>query len=431
MATNYDNVLGSLARGGPGAVRYDGDALINDEKHQFCIDLAAQLEHDTELIEFPSDVGSGATIVQAEERINKLRGRMLKMADGLRTIGEAAKDAAPPIRVGTAADPEVQSALERSSAAYKSVEEVVPSGPGLKGVGGGRRDARDDEGPSEPGERAAGVDGPPPRTRTSSDAPAAPATAPAAGQGTMAGAPMQPAAMAPQAPVAGPAAAGGGGPAMAPAAFSPGGGSLAGTSPQPPRRRDERTDGTSLAGGGLVAAPVGTAGNPSVTGGRVDPAQISGRTASTSPSSGAAPLKMGPSAPTGMMGGMGGMPLGGGMGGNGAGARTAMPQPKRDRASERILTGEEARDKAFVSHILRDDDPIAEEYVDSSAALAELLPDERHTRAASSDDPESPVLPDLPAAAPVLMNVPPPPPPRPIGFAPAQYPGEPRDDEKW
>lgn len=430
MPINYDNALGSLANGGPGAVRYDGDALINDEKHQFCIDLAAQLEHDTELIQFPSNVGSGATIIEAEERINKLRGRMLKMADGLRTIGDAAKSAAPPIRVGTAADPEVQAALKESSAAYRSVEEIVPPQVGQKDGGGRRSGAHDEERRSQPAERP-GVDGPSPRTRTSADAPAPAAVAPA-GQGQMTGAPMQPAAMAPQAPGAGLAAPGMGGPSMAPAAFTPGGGSLAGTSPQPPRRRDDRNDATTLAGGGVVAAPVGAAaGNPSVTGGRVDPAQISGRTASTSPSAGAAPLKMGPSAPTGMMGGMGGMPLGGGMGGNGAGARTAMPQPKRDRDSERILTGEEARDKAFVSHILRDDDPIASEYVDDRAKLADLLPDERHTPTTSSADAESPVLPDIPTAEPVLMSVPPPPPPRPIGFAPTQYPGEPRDDEKW
>lgn len=423
--TNYDNALGSLAGGGPGAVRYDGDALINDEKHQFCIDLAAQLEHDTELIEFPSDVGSGATIVQAEEKINKLRGRMLKMADGLRTIGDAAKDAAPPIRVGTAADPEVQSALERSSAAYKSVEEVVP--PEIDDSISGRRGTGEDDGRSATEERVA-ADAPPPRTRTSADGPAAPAAAPA-GQGQMA-APMQGAPMPPQAPMAGPAAGGGGGPAMAPAAFNPGGSLATGT--QQPRRRDnERQDGTTLAGGGLVAAPMATAGNPSVTGARVDPGQIGGRTASTSPSSGAAPLKMGPSAPTGMMGGMGGMPMGGGMGNGAAGARTDMPQPRRDRASERILTGEEARDKAFVSHILRDDDPIAGVYVDNSAELADLLPDERNPRAASSNDAESPVLMDIPAAAPVVMDVPPPPPPRPIGFASTQYPGEPRDDEKW
>nr|WP_193215384.1 hypothetical protein [Mycolicibacterium fortuitum] len=60
-----------------------------------------------------------------------------------------------------------------------------------------------------------------------------------------------------------------------------------------------------------------------------------------------------------MMGGMGGMPMGGPMGGAGGAARPDMPQPRRDRASERILTGEEARDKALVSHILRDDDPPA------------------------------------------------------------------------
>lgn len=426
--TNYDNALGSLASGGPGAVRYDGDALINDEKHQFCIDLAAQLEHDTELIQFPSDVGSGATIVQAEERINKLRGRMLKMADGLRTIGDAAKDAAPPIRVGTAADPEVQSALERSSAAYKSVEEVVPpeSDDSISGRPGPDKDGGR-SGPEEP----AAADASPPRTRTSADGAAAPAAAAAApaGQGQMA-APMQGAQMPPQAPMAGPAA-GGGGPAMAPAALNPGGSSGAGTTPQQRRRDNERQDGTTLAGGGLVAAPMATAGNPSVNGARVDPGQIGGRTASTSPSSGAAPLKMGPSAPTGMMGGMGGMPMGGGMGNGAAGARTDMPQPRRDRASERILTGEEARDKAFVSHILRDDDPIAGEYVDNSAELADLLPDERNPRTASSNDSDSPVVMDIPAAAPVVMNVPPPPPPRPIGFAPTQYPGEPREDEKW
>lgn len=440
--TNFDNVLGSISRGGPGAIRYDGDSLTNDEEHQYRIDLAGMLEHDTEQIRFPSDVGSGAAIAAAEEKINQIRSMMLKIADGFRTIGEAAKAAAPAIRNGTAADPEVQDALRRSSAAYESIKDIVPpeTNPDFDVNPGGRGRSRSDE------ERAAAPaehlkDEAPPRTNVSADQPAQPMAAP--GQGPMAPGPMQ-GAPAAQGPMAGPA----GGPTTAPSAFVPGTGPDGrpyGAMPRPNRRGGDtgpNTYGSPLGDGSGVVAPMPLV-NPSVTGGRVDPAQISGRTASTSPSAGLPPLKTGPAGTTGMMGGMGGMPMMGGMGNQpGGAARPDMPQPRRDRASERILTGEEARDKALVSHILRDDDPPASEYIDSTE-LAELLPDERHPSAPqrAGAEPPAPII--APPAAPVVMNVPPPapvvmdvppapaPPRLPGRDQPVQYPGEPRDDEKW
>ncbi|MCV7286074.1 hypothetical protein H7J87_12100 [Mycolicibacterium wolinskyi] len=439
--TNFDNVLGSISRGGPGAIRYDGDSLTNDEEHQYRINVAEMLEHDTELISFPSDVGSGAAIVAAEEKINEVRSLMLKIADGFRTIGEAAKDAAPAIRSGTAADPEVQDALRRSSAAYESIKDIVPpeeAGPKIDGFepdpGVGKRSERSPEPEAKPKEEVS------PRTNVSADQPAQPMAAP--GQGPMAPGPMQ-GAPAAQGPMAGPA----GGPTTAPSAFVPGTGPDGrpyGTTPRPNRRGAEpgpTTYGSSLSDGSGGVAPMPLV-NPSVTGGRVDPAQISGRTASTSPSAGLPPLKTGPTGSTGMMGGMGAMPMGGGMGGPGGSARPDLPPLRRDRASERILTGEEARDKALVSHILRDDDPPAGEYIDS-AELADLLPDERHPSAPQRSEPEPPALRDVPPPAPVVMNVPPPasvvmdvppapaPPRLPGRDQPVQYPGEPRDDEKW
>lgn len=438
--TNFDNVLGSISRGGPGAIRYDGDSLTNDEEHQYRINVAAMLEHDTEQIRFPSDVGSGAAIVAAEEKINEVRSMMLKIADGMRTIGEAAKDAAPAIRTGTAADPEVQDALRRSSAAYESIKDIVPPEETDPMKAGERRLTPDDHAERSPAADEKPKEDVPPRTKVSADQGAQPAAA--AAQGPMAGGPVQ-GTPAQQAPMAGPA----GGPTTAPSAFVPGTGPDGRPYSAPPRANRRGGDtgpntyGSSLGDGSGVVAPMPLV-NPSVTGGRVDPAQISGRTASTSPSAGLPPLKTGPAGSTGMMGGMGGMPMGGPMGGAGGAARPDMPQPRRDRASERILTGEEARDKALVSHILRDDDPPAGEYIDS-AELADLLPDERHPSAPARSEPEPPaqtVAPQpapfamsVPPPAPVVMDVPPAPaPPRlPGRDQPVQYPGEPRDDEKW
>jgi len=407
--TNYDNVLGSLARGGPGAVRYDGDSLTNDEEHQYRIDLAAMLEHETELIKFPDNVGSGATIAAAEEKINELRSMLLKTADGLRTIGEAAKKAAPPIRTGTAADPEVQAALRQSSAAYASVPDIVP--PGTDGpdehviegghgpAPGGKPERKLASEESGPGLEAS------PATQVSSAAPqvapagAAQAAAPAAGmpQG------------APGAPMAGPMAAGAGAPQMAPSGYSPGTGGGPAGGPQTKPRRREGDNGPTTYGSSSTGPEVGGGVmplvNPSVTGGRVDPAQISGRTASTSPSAGMPPLRTGPAGSTGMMGGMG-MPLGGGphAGGGGGGGRSNLPPIRRDRESERILTGQEARDKALVSHILRDDDPVVGEYIDGADVLADLLPNERHP--APPQYGAEPPVPVNPATQPVVNMAP-------------------------
>lgn len=445
--TNIDNVLGSLARGGPGAVRYDGDSLTNDEEHQYRIDLAAKLEHETELIKFPDNVGSGKTIAAAEEAINALRGMLLHTADGLRTIGEAAKKAAPAIRTGTAADPEVQEALRQSSAAYASVPDIVPPGsddshsredvdsdPNLRRPkAGGLGSTPDESGPAPEVS---------PHTQVSSAAPqAAPAGA--------AQAPAQAAGMpqgAPGAPMAGgPMPGGAGAPTAAPSGYSPGtGGGPAGGPQNKPRRR-ESEPGPITYGSGATGPEVGggvmPVVNPSVTGGRVDPAQISGRTASTSPSAGLPPLRTGPAGSTGMMGGMGGMPLGAGPhGGGGGGGRSNLPPIRRDRESERILTGQEARDKALVSHILRDDDPVVGEYTDSADILADLLPNERHP--APPQHGFEPPAPANPAPQPVV-NVPPlaeptgpvsepvPPSRNGRGAAPIQRPGEPRDDELW
>ncbi|MGB8404893.1 MAG: hypothetical protein WCE30_12605, partial [Mycobacterium sp.] len=223
--TNYDNVLGSLARGGPGAVRYDGDSLTNDSEHQYRIDLAAMLEHETELIKFPDNVGSGATIGAAEEKINELRSMLLQTADGLRTIGEAAKKAAPPIRTGTAADPEVQQALRQSSAAYASVKDIVPPGSDdssdpdnhIGGDTGGRGSHPGSASPAPAPDDNVAAPEVSPTTQVSSAAPQA--QAPAAGP---AQAPAQAATGAPQgAPVAG-GAMPGGSPATAPSGYSPG-----------------------------------------------------------------------------------------------------------------------------------------------------------------------------------------------------------------
>lgn len=422
MTINFDNVLGSLARGGPGAVRYDGDSLTNDEEHQYRIDLAQQLEHDTELIKFPSDVGTGAAIAAAEEAIEDVRSVLLRTADGLRIIGEAAKAAAPAIRNGTAADPEVQEALRQSSKAYSSVPDIVPADddsdiggdefePGLRRGGPGARSSG--EGDDQLAETS-------PRTEVSS-ASQGPQVQPATGQPT--GLPA--AGQAPAAAAQGPSA--GGGPVTAPSAFGPGGGDgRSFGSPQKPKRDTENGPSTYPSGAspidGSGVAPVPLV-NQSVTGGRVDPGQISGRTASTAPSSGLPPVKQGPAGSLGAMGGMGPAPLGGAVApGGGGAARPEMPQPRRDRASERILNGEEARDKALVSHILRDDDPIAGEYIDSSEVLADLLPDERHPVSRTQTG----------AELPVVMDVSPPDSFDNVGFAePIQYPGEPRDDEKW
>lgn len=442
--TNYDNVLGSLARGGPGAVRYDGDSLTNDAEHQYRIDLAAMLEQETELIKFPDNVGSGATIGAAEEKINELRSMLLKTADGLRTIGEAAKKAAPPIRTGTAADPEVQQALRDSSAAYASVKDIVPPDSADHVIEGGHGPAPGAGSPKAP---TPGDNGPAPEvsptTQVSSAAPQG--QAPAAGGPAQA--PAQAAAGMPQgapgAPMAGGPAAGM--PATAPSGYSPGTGGGAAGGPQNKPRRRESEPGPTTYGSSANGPEVGgvmPVVNPSVTGGRVDPAQISGRTASTSPSAGLPPLKTGPAGSTGMMGGMGGMPLGGGgpHGGGGAGGgRPNMPQPKRDRESERILTGQEARDKALVSHILRDDDPPAGEYIDSADLLADVFPIDRHPAPPQYAEPAAPTT---PAPQPIVNTAPLTEPTGPLrepvppaasgrGAAPIQHPGEPRDDELW
>lgn len=429
---NFDNVLGSLARGGPGAVRYDGDSLTNDEEHQYRIDLAGQLEHETELIKFPDTTGSGATIQAAEEKINEMRSMLLKIADAARTTGNAAKAAAPAIRTGTAADPEVQAALEQSSAAYASVKDIVPpdddthegaSGHGPAPGGAGRAPATSDDVP-EPEVS--------PSTQVSSAAPP-PAAAPAQ-------VPAQAAAGAPPGAAAAPAPAGGGGPTAAPSGFMPGGGGGDARGPERKHRRRDGELGPTTSGSGYPGGEVGGAGvmpivNPSVTGGRVDPAQISGRTASTSPSAGLPPLKPNTSGSIGAMGGMGGMPMGGAPMGGGAAGRTNLPQPRRDRESERVLTGQEARDKALISHILRDDDPPGE-YATSDDILADMVPDQRHpTPARDRHEPTR----ATDAEPPAVTNAPPPatqptgplsepiPPPR----KPGRYPGEPRDDELW
>lgn len=420
--TNYGNILGSLARGGPGGVRYDGDSLTNDEEHQYRIDLAAQLEHETELIRVPSDVGSGAAIAAAEEEIEKLRSVLLQTADGLRTIGTAAKAAAPAIRNGTAADPEVQEALRQSSKAYSSVADIVPATPDEDGKDANIRGGGSGTSARSYGDDETQHDDPAPRTEVSS-ASQGPQVQPAAATG-----PQQGVAPAGQPPAAAPAmAGGGGGPVATPSGYNPGGGdSRTFGSTQRPKRDNENGPSTypsgsgTVDGGGVAAVPVT---NQSVTGGRVDPGQISGRTASTATSGGLPPLKTGPAGSTGMMGGMG-APLGGApmAGGGGGAGRPEMPQPKRDRASERILTGEEAREKALISHILRDDDPVSGEYIDGSDILADLLPDERNPGSAGPSYVEPTVdIAALPSEQPKIIQ-----------FAePVQYPGEPRDDEKW
>lgn len=429
--TNFDNVLGSISRGGPGAIRYDGDSLTNEGEMRERIAMAELLEQIA-AEPFPDDIGSGAAIAAAEEKMSELGGDLLKIADALRAVGEAGLAAAPVIRGGTAADPEVQGALERLSAVCTSATEGLPDEGDTDSKVSGRdegifRSPRDLRPRDEWDDTIVGgggddtIVGGGVTTGVSADhhgpmVQATPLTAP-----TAPAPPMAPTAPAPMAP----------GPTMTPSA-------LGGVQPQPQRRRrdDSGTPTTPWfgdGGGGVVGgvvAPTAPAANPSVTGGRVDPAQISGRTASTSPSAGLPPLKTGPAGSTGMMGGMGGMPMGaGGLGNGGGAARPDMPQPRRDRDSERILTGEEARDKALVSHILRDDDPPASEYIDSTE-LADLLPDERHPIQPAID--ESVLVP-----GPVVMNVPPPAPPqlpRMVSFdsgEPIQYPGEPRDDEKW
>lgn len=434
--TNYDNILGSLARGGPGGVRYDGDSLTNDEEHQYRIDLAAMLEQETELIKFPDNVGSGATIAAAEEAINGLRGMLLNTADGLRTIGEAAKKAAPAIRTGTAADPEVQEALRQSSAAYASVKDIVP--PGEDGDG---FDDQTAHGGHKPSAISPETDQPPaqevsPTTQVSSAAPDMPAPAPAAGPPASSAAPAGAMPAAAGAPMAGgPVPAGGAGsPMVTPSGYPSGGVGGGGPQSKPSRHRStEPEPGPVTYGSGSTGPEVGGVMpivNPSVIGGRVDPAQISGRTASTSTSAAESPLKMGPAGSVGQMGGMGGAPLGGGIpgGGGAGGGRPNVTQPRRDRESERILTGEEARDKALISHILRDDDPVAGEFVDAADVLADMLPDDRHP----SPPPQYVEPPQ--ATGPVLREPIPdtrlrePTPPKPPA---PQYPGEPADDELW
>ncbi|MDM2381857.1 hypothetical protein PP594_25950 [Mycobacteroides abscessus] len=437
--TNFDNVLRSLSQGGPGAVRYDGDSLTNDEEHQYRIDLAAMLEQETELIKFPDNVGSGATIAAAEEAINELRGMLLRTADGLRTVGEAAKKAAPAIRAGTAADPEVQEALRQSSAAYASVPDIVPpaddDGDGLGHIGA--------YGGNKPG-RIIPETEVSPATQVSSAAPDMPAgapagTAPASAMPAPAG--MSPATAAPMA--GGPITAGGAAAPMAtPSGFSPSGGGGGGPQNKPSRHRSaEPEPGPVTYGSGSTGPEVGGVMpivNPSVVGGRVDPAQISGRTASTSTSAAESPLKMGPSGSVGQMGGMGGAPLGGGIpgGGGSGGGRPNATQPRRDRESERILTGEEARDKALISHILRDDDPVAEGF-DAAEVLGDMLPDARHPAPAphsveppQAEDRSAGPAPGTPLREPIpetrLREPTPPKPP-----AARQYPGEPADDELW
>lgn len=434
--TDFDNILGSLARGGPGGVRYDGDSLTNDEEHQYRIDLAALLEQETELIKFPDNVGSGATIAAAEEAINELRGLLLNTADGLRTIGEAAKKAAPAIRAGTAADPEVQAALRESSAAYASVKDLVPpgddDGDGWDGINahGGHK---------SPSTISPETDHPPaqeasPSTRVSAAAPDMPAAQPSAATAPASAAPAGVAM-----PVAGAGAPMAGGPVPAgspmatPSGLNPGGGVGGGGGPQskPSRHRSTEPEPGPVTYGSSSTGPevdgVMPIVNPSVIGGRVDPAQISGRTVSTSTSAAAeSPLRMGPAGSVGQMGGMGGAPLGGGgIPGGGAG-RPNVTQPRRDRASERILSGEEARDKALISHILRDDDPVvAGEFVDAADVLADMLPDDRHPAPQPPHQVTEPVLREPIPENRLREPIPPTKPPAP------QYPGEPADDELW
>ena len=154
-------------------------------------------------------------------------------------------------------------------------------------------------------------------------------------------------------------------------------------------------------------------------------------------------MKMGPTGSVGQMGGMGGAPLGGGgiPGGGSGGGRPNVTQPRRDRESERILTGEEARDKALISHILRDDDPVVEGF-DAADVLAD---DDRHPSPARRsrrrapqyvEPPQADAGPQLrePGPGPQLREPIPdtrlrePTTPKPPA---RQYPGEPANDELW
>jgi len=227
---------------------------------------------------------------------------------------------------------------------------------------------------------------------------------------------------------------------VAPSGFNPAGsggvGGGGGQQNKPKHRSTEPEPGPVTYGSSSTGPEVGgvmpivnPSVNPSVIGGRVDPAQISGRTASTSTSAAESPLKMGPPGSVGQMGGMGGAPLGGVPGGGGSGGgRPNITQPRRDRESERILTGEEARDKALISHILRDDDPVAGEFVDAADVLADMLPDDRNPAPPQyAEPPQASARPTLrePIPQTPLREPTPPKPPAP------QYPGEPRDDELW
>jgi len=230
---------------------------------------------------------------------------------------------------------------------------------------------------------------------------------------------------------------------VTPSGFNPSGGGVGGGGPQnkPSRHRSTEPEPGPVTYGSSSTGPevggVMPIVNPSVIGGRVDPAQISGRTASTSTSAAESPLKMGPTGSVGQMGGMGGAPMGGGIpgGGGSGGGRPNVTQPRRDRESERILTGEEARDKALISHILRDDDPVAEGF-DAAEVLGDMLPDARHPAPAppyveppQADDRSAGPAPGTPLREPIPeTRLREPTPPKP---AARQYPGEPADDELW
>lgn len=463
----YKDLISRAA--GTDGVPYDGDFLTNATIH------ARIKAIGVELGEIGGGLGvhesmQGVTAEAAREVLGGSRAGLQGVEDALGAISGAATGASAVIDTGKSTDAAVRAAQAQSEAVYAqhsrgagedpdekiADDETTTGDGGDKGDGGGSNRAKPGE-PDQGQESGGGTPKPGPSTHVSSDAdgsrgsgsgsgsgsPTAPSTTaqPAAQQ------PMQQATpMATGQPMMGQAGGAGmqqpgGMPMNASPRTSTGSpvskgeysrmiadavkeatdkGSPLGKPVQrgiSPKADPSASDG----GGAVVAAPIPT-GNPTVTGGSVDPNQTSGRTASTTtsgaPGAGvpAKPVPMG-SMGGGMMGGMG--PMGQGLGGNQppAGPQSP-PKIKRDRETQAVLDGTAARDEALISSILRDDDLIttSTEGSDTDALLTDLRNEPR-------DRPTSaPELPPTPPAM-VLRDDEP--------SAPPQRPGEPAEHERW
>lgn len=428
----YSDLISEAAGTG---VEYTGDFLTNSTIHARLKQIGAEL----------GDIGAGlgvheqmqgATAEAAREALGGSRVGLQGVEDALSAISGAATGASSAIDTGKSTDAAVKAAQAQSEAVYaahsagagedpdeKVADDETTTGGDDKGGDGGPYRAMPREADRESGSTPAG-----PNTHTSSDSDANRGSgAPGSGGAPSTTAPSSTTAqpvtqqqmpMTTAQPMMGQAGGGGQQPGGMPMNASP-----KTTTGSPdysrmireaiaeeksraaakaagpiPRGISPKSDPSASDGPAVVAAPV-PSGNPTVTGGAVDPAQTSGRTASTTTSG--APGAGVPAKPTGpmpmgggMMGGMG--PMGQGLGGNQpAAGPQSPPKIRRDRETEAVLDGTAASDKALIASILRDDDLITSGTDDE--ATDALLDDLRN------DEPS----------------------------APPQRPGEPEENEKW